>query len=49
MPGCPALAECRAWALSLPPPRYGYDFAVYGGMTVTERRRARRESLKQAG
>lgn len=34
---CPVIAECREWAL-----RAGEPDGIWGGMTTTERRRARR-------
>jgi WhiB family redox-sensing transcriptional regulator len=34
---CPALAHCRSWALST-----GEPDGIWGGLTPTERRRARR-------
>lgn len=44
---CPALAECRAWALGLPVA--DADVAVYGGMLAEERRRLKRATSRRAG
>lgn len=38
--GCPVLADCREWALTVPDPAIGM---VAGGMTPHQRREAREE------
>lgn len=41
---CPALADCRAWALALPA---SDKYAIYGGMTANQRAQAQRQRARR--